>query len=89
MDSIDMLTTDELAKKLRITTVTLRRWVKAGQFPAPVRIGENSVRWRESTISKWLDQQTSSENPENAALDIEQDELAESLKIAKHKKATL
>ena len=29
--------------------------VKQGQFPAPVRLGPRSVRWRGSAISAWID----------------------------------
>lgn len=29
--------------------------VKQGQFPAPVKLGPRSVRWRASAILKWID----------------------------------
>ncbi len=34
---------------------TLYRDIQAGRFPAPLRLGENSVGWREDTIRAWLD----------------------------------
>ncbi len=34
---------------------TLYRDIHAGRFPAPVRLGENSVGWREDHIKDWLD----------------------------------
>ena len=34
---------------------TVWRWVKAGTFPAPHRIGPNSIAWLESEIVEWLD----------------------------------
>ena len=85
MDSIDLLTTKELAAKLSVTVVTIRRWVKAGKFPAPLNIGENTVRWRESTVSKWLDDQVGSTDPESAAMDIQTEELAETFADARAK----
>jgi prophage regulatory protein len=30
------------------------RMVKAGKFPAPVRISERASAWRQSQISEWL-----------------------------------
>lgn len=30
------------------------RMVKAGKFPAPVRIGERASAWRQSQIAEWL-----------------------------------
>ena len=34
---------------------TIYRWVKNGLFPAPVRIGPNSVAWRAQDIRAWMD----------------------------------
>lgn len=34
---------------------TIWRWVKAGIFPAPKKIGPNSIGWLESDIRAWLE----------------------------------
>jgi prophage regulatory protein len=34
--------------------MTLSRWVKAGRFPRPLRLGKNSVAWRFSDVEQWL-----------------------------------
>jgi prophage regulatory protein len=34
---------------------TVWRWVKAGLFPAPVKIGPNSVAWKEHEIEEWAE----------------------------------
>ncbi|PIE65389.1 MAG: AlpA family transcriptional regulator [Desulfobacterales bacterium] len=34
---------------------TLYRDIRAGSFPAPVRLGENSIGWKEESIRAWLD----------------------------------
>jgi prophage regulatory protein len=33
---------------------TLYRDIKAGRFPAPYRLGSNSVRWRSDEVEAWL-----------------------------------
>jgi prophage regulatory protein len=42
---------------------TLDRWVRAGRFPAPVRLGEHSVGWRLVDVRQWLEE-LASENSE-------------------------
>lgn len=34
---------------------SLYRDIHAGRFPAPVRLGENSVGWKEDAVKAWLD----------------------------------
>lgn len=34
---------------------TLYDFIRQGLFPAPVRVGAQAVRWRESDIVRWLD----------------------------------
>lgn len=33
---------------------TIYRKIKKGLFPAPVSVGGQSVRWRESDIDRWM-----------------------------------
>jgi prophage regulatory protein len=51
------------AKVLRLAAVleavgmkksTVYKWVREGTFPAPVRLGVQSVGWREVDIEAWL-----------------------------------
>lgn len=47
-----------IAEVLRITGVsaaTTWRWCKAGIFPSPVKLGPNSVGWREGDLRAWLE----------------------------------
>lgn len=39
-----------------ISRSTLYRYVGAGLFPKPVRIGKSSVRWRVRDVKAWLEQ---------------------------------
>lgn len=34
---------------------TIYRLMAEGAFPRPLRIGENSVRWRMSDLQKWME----------------------------------
>lgn len=54
-----------------VSNATLYRWIRDGRFPAPVRLGPNSVGWRESAIQEWLDGLQPIPNPATAAEDGE------------------
>jgi predicted DNA-binding transcriptional regulator AlpA len=43
-------------KRLNIVRnyTTLDRWLKAGNFPPPIRLGPNSIAWTEQSIVEWL-----------------------------------
>jgi prophage regulatory protein len=34
---------------------TVWRWIKAGQFPQPVRLNAHRIAWRESELMVWLE----------------------------------
>jgi prophage regulatory protein len=44
----------ELAALLGVSTMTLWRWGQAGNFPAKVRLGANSVGYRRGEVERWL-----------------------------------
>ena len=45
----------QLRKKLgNIGNSTLRRWVREGHFPKPVKLGANCVAWRLDEVNAWL-----------------------------------
>jgi prophage regulatory protein len=41
-------------RKTGLTTSTLYRFIKNGQFPAPIKLGVQAVGWLESDIEEWL-----------------------------------
>jgi prophage regulatory protein len=41
---------------LPVSMATWWRWVRDGKAPKPVRLGEHSVAWAQSDISKWIDE---------------------------------
>ena len=52
--TIRLLRIAQVLELIPIRRSTLYRWVEAGRFPAPVRLGENSVAWRESDVSAFI-----------------------------------
>jgi len=50
-----MLSTDEVAGLLEVSGRTLRRWVIAGTFPAPLTLARNVVRFELTKIIGWLE----------------------------------
>lgn len=41
-----------------VTPSTLWRWVKAGHFPAPVKLGPQTTAWPVDVLDKWDAEQT-------------------------------
>jgi predicted DNA-binding transcriptional regulator AlpA len=52
-DAPTLLTAEDVAFLLRIQVQTLRKWVRAGTFPAPAHIGHN-IRWDPATVTAAL-----------------------------------
>ena len=50
-----LLTRAEVEAKTRLSTTTLYRMMRAGQFPSPVRVGMRAVRWKSSEIDEYLE----------------------------------
>lgn len=48
-----LLTTQELADLLKVSTRTISRMKSAGELPEPVMIGR-LVRWKRADIETWL-----------------------------------
>ena len=49
-------TRQELQKLFKVSPATIYRWIKEGNFPKPVRLGANMVRWKVSDIEAWVTQ---------------------------------
>lgn len=55
MDVIDPILRRPTVEQLTgLKRSTIYAGVKAGTFPPPVRLGPNSVGWRQSAIADWL-----------------------------------
>ena len=46
---------DEIAKHYGVCKATIWRWVKAGQFPKPIKLGIGLTRWNISEVMAWED----------------------------------
>ena len=41
---------------------TINRWIQKGYFPAPIKIGGNSIAWPVEVIAEWREQQINQSN---------------------------
>ena len=49
-----MLRREEVEERVGISRSAIYRLMRAGEFPAPQRVGLRAVRWRESDLEAWL-----------------------------------
>lgn len=52
------LTVDQVAKRYNVSTDSIWRWKRNGDFPAPMRVGPNCTRWRLSDLIEHESQMT-------------------------------
>lgn len=53
----ELLTVQELARRLRVSVRTLRRMIAEGRTPEPVRLGgtgRGMLRFRAADVSEWI-----------------------------------
>ena len=43
----------EVKRRVGVSTPTIYRWVAAGVFPRPIRVGDNTSAWIESEVAAW------------------------------------
>ena len=55
MQDRQMLRPPEVMARTGLSRTTIWRRVRAGSFPAPVQLGENSIGWPESEIAIWIE----------------------------------
>ena len=53
-----LITVRELTERLGVSRGTVGRWCKRPDFPKPVRIGPNSLRWQAVDVQAWIDAQS-------------------------------
>ena len=44
----------EVEVRTGLSTSTIYRLMRSGDFPSPVRVGKKAVRWAECEIDEWL-----------------------------------
>jgi|SRR6056297_2277147 len=50
-----LLRRPEVEARTGLSRSTLYDWMKRGEFPQPVKLGERLVAWRDSDIAAWLE----------------------------------
>ena len=50
-----LLSLSAVARRLGVSERRVRRWVRAGQFPAPMILPDGCRRWRLSDVNGWID----------------------------------
>ena len=50
-----MLRAPEVMARTGLSRTTIWRRVRAGSFPAPIELGQNSIGWPAVEISAWLE----------------------------------
>ena len=57
MNRDDVLTIDQVAELLGVSSRTVRNWMDAAgmSFPRPISIGPRLKRWRRSEVQAWLE----------------------------------
>lgn len=51
---IRLLTKEQVAQRLQLSTRTVYRKWQDGEMPAPVKLGKHVVRWRSDVIDAWI-----------------------------------
>ena len=55
------LNIDEITNSLKINEDTLRRWIKEGKFPRPLRENDRTFLWSYALIENWVAQKYKTE----------------------------
>ncbi|WP_297776017.1 helix-turn-helix domain-containing protein [uncultured Roseovarius sp.] len=50
------LSVEQVAKRFSVSKDTIWRWKRNGEFPAPVKLGGTTTRWRLSDIEEYESQ---------------------------------
>lgn len=54
MSNERLLRLREVKERTGLGSSTIYRYIQAGTFPAPVKIGGFTARWRESQVVAWI-----------------------------------
>ena len=49
-----IILTEDFARRLGLSGATIFRNVKAGRFPAPIKISQRAIGWRIDEVEAWI-----------------------------------
>ena len=49
-----IIRTEDLTRRLGLSRATIFRNVKAGRFPAPIKISQRAIGWRIDEVGAWI-----------------------------------
>lgn len=49
-----LLAPEQVAEVLNVTTISLGQWHRAGKGPKALKLGNKTIRYRESDVKVWL-----------------------------------
>ena len=49
-----LLTLRQVQERCQLGKSTVYRWVLQGSFPAPVKLGPKSIRWKSGDVDGWI-----------------------------------
>jgi len=49
-----IIRTEDLTRRLGLSRATIFRNVKAGRFPAPIKISQRAIGWRIDDVEAWI-----------------------------------
>ena len=55
------LNIDDITNSLKINEDNLRKWIKEGKFPQPLRANERTTLWSYALIENWIAQKHKTE----------------------------
>jgi len=58
-----LMTIDEIAELMKITTRSVRQRWYDGVIPKPIRIGRRSIRWRRAEVEAFIAAKTGASRP--------------------------
>lgn len=51
---IRLIRIGEVKARVGLSTSTIHRWVTAGRFPKPIKLGGHLIAWPEDVIDQWV-----------------------------------
>lgn len=50
----NILRAPQVAARIGVSRATVWRWIKAGEFPAAIPLGAQSVGWLDTEVDAWI-----------------------------------